>query len=215
MVDVTDFPEPPPLATVGVALDQAGAELLVRRVLQDQPRRLAHSLTAADQARSVVASVDPTDADLLVMAALLHDIGYAEPLIHTGFHPVDGANYLLGLGVSPRLAALVAHHSEARLLAAGRPAEQALSAFVHEDGPVTDALIYSDMTAGPTGKRMTVPDRLNDIHARHAAEVPDLLARRLARVPRLLAAVERVEQRLGPDGPIAVESPAWQIRRQH
>jgi len=31
-------------------------------------------------------------------AAYLHDIGYAEPLVDTGFHPLDGAVYLRGLG---------------------------------------------------------------------------------------------------------------------
>jgi HD superfamily phosphodiesterase len=42
------------------------------------------------QARRVFATVPAADADLLVLAALLHDIGYAPTLRRTGFHPIDG-----------------------------------------------------------------------------------------------------------------------------
>ena len=54
------------------------------------------------------------DADLLVVAAWLHDIGYAAPLVDTGFRPTDGARYLRRVGVDERLCGLVAHHSAAR-----------------------------------------------------------------------------------------------------
>ena len=56
----------------------------------------------------------------VVMAAWLHDVGYADSVVTTGFHPVDGANWLEGLGVPPGVVALVAHHSEARFEAEER-----------------------------------------------------------------------------------------------
>jgi hypothetical protein len=43
------------------------------------------------------------DGDLLVSAALLHDIGYAPDLAMTGFHPLDGARYLVGISASDRV----------------------------------------------------------------------------------------------------------------
>jgi HD superfamily phosphodiesterase len=147
------------------------------------------------QARRVAGAVPTPDADLLESAAVLHDIGYAPALRQTGFHPIDGAMFLLMLGAPDRLAALVAHHSESRLLADAAGLGAALSRFHREDGPVSDALAYADMTAGPTGAAMTVRARLADIMIRHADEAPGLLAARRARTPRLIAAARRVQQR--------------------
>jgi putative nucleotidyltransferase with HDIG domain len=171
------------------------AHALTTAMLRGSSDRLAHSLQAAMQARRVLAAVSTADADLLVSAALLHDIGYAPALRQTGFHPIDGARFLLRLGAPTRLAALVAHHSESRLLAEAVGLLAPLSSFLREEGPVTDALTYADMTAGPTGAPMTIADRLADIAARHANEDPVLVAARLARVPRLMATAERVRSR--------------------
>jgi putative nucleotidyltransferase with HDIG domain len=171
-------------------------EALTRRLLGSLPNRLAHSLTAAEQARRVVSTVPDGDQELLIAAALLHDIGYAAPLIDSGFHPVDGATYLVRIGAPVRLADLVAHHSEARLLAPVVGASSQLAAFANEESPITDGLIYADMTAGPDGRRVDLHHRLADIHARHANEDADLLAARLSRVPRLIAAIDRVKRRM-------------------
>lgn len=171
------------------------ARWLTMRLLRGLPDRMAHSLLAGVQARRVRATVPAADADLLVSAALLHDIGYSPPFVQTGFHPIDGANFLVMLGAPYRLAALVAHHSESRLLAAAHGLLPELSRFGREEGPVTDALAYADMTAGPDGSPMSVPDRLADIAARHAHEDPELVAARRARVPLLLAATQRVQLR--------------------
>ena len=86
---------------------------------------------------------------------------------------------------------MVAHHSESHLLAAAHGLLPELARFRREEGPVTDALAYADMTAGPDGTAMSVPDRLADIAARHAHEDPELVAARRARVPLLLAATRR------------------------
>jgi hypothetical protein len=172
------------------------AYVLATRALQSLPQRMAHSLLAGVQAQRVRATVSAADGDLLVSAALLHDIGYSPALVKRGFHPIDGANFLVDLGAPMRLAALVAHHSEVRFLAAANGLLSELSKFPREEGPVADALAYADMTAGPDGAPMTVQDRLDDIAARHAHEDPALLAARLARVPYLLAATERVQLRI-------------------
>lgn len=109
---------------------------------------------------------------------------------------MDGAFLLLGDGWPRRLAALVAHHSEARFAAEARGLSGELRAFEREVGPVADALVYADMTAGPAGERMLVTERLDDIRRRHAQASPALRAARRAREPFLVLAAARVDQRL-------------------
>ena len=184
-LDSLDWPE-------HVRWSPGHARSLTTHLLRELPNRMAHSLLAGVQARRVRATVPVADADLLVSAALLHDIGYSPALLQTGFHPIDGADFLVRLGAPYRLVALVAHHSESHLLAAAHGLLPELARFRREQGPVTDALAYADMTAGPDGTPMSVPDRLADIAARHAQEDPELVAARRARVPQLLAASQRV-----------------------
>src|SRR6266576_5553529 len=105
------------------------AYLLTTCALRGLPQRMAHTLLAGVQAQRVRATVSGADADLLVSAALLHDIGYSPALVKRGFHPIDGANFLVDLGAPMRRAALVAHHSEARFLAAANGLLSELSKF--------------------------------------------------------------------------------------
>jgi hypothetical protein len=81
----------------------------------------------------------------LVCAAWLHDIGYTPALGVTGFHPLDGARFLVAAGVSRRLTGLVAHHSCAALEAELRGLAAELAEFDDEDGAVRDALWYCDI----------------------------------------------------------------------
>jgi hypothetical protein len=101
-----------------------------------------------DKARGLAAVLSAEDADLLVAAALLHDVGYAPSLNRLGFHAVDGARFLRAQG-QERLARLVAHHAGARFEAEERGLVEELAAFPVEDGPVMDALTFADMTTGP------------------------------------------------------------------
>jgi putative nucleotidyltransferase with HDIG domain len=158
--------------------------------------RWAHTRAAGAQAELAAVTVPAGDRDLVIAAAWLHDIGYAADLNDTGFHPLDGARYLRRIGAPMRLAALVAHHSEAVLLAEARGLLDQLEEFPREHLLVSDVVAYADMTAGPTGQLMTVSDRLADIRARHAGEGPDLYAARLGREPLLTAAAARVHRRL-------------------
>jgi hypothetical protein len=60
------------------------------------------------------ASALTRDADVLIAAAWLHDIGYTPAIATggTGFHPLDGARYLRdSRQASPLICRLVAHHS--------------------------------------------------------------------------------------------------------
>jgi hypothetical protein len=172
------------------------------RLIAPLGNRWAHVQAVARQAGRVAASFSPEDGDALVAAAFLHDVGYAPSLNRLGFHPVDGARFLRGLG-RERLACLVAHHSGARFEAEERGLVDELAAFPAEEGPVMDALTYADMTTGPAGQPMTLDQRVDEILRRYPPDDP--VHRAIVRaLPLLQAAVKRTLRRLdvGPAQPM-------------
>ena len=147
----------------------AWARALAERLLADPlPRRWAHSQGVGRKAETIAPLVGE-DADVLVAAAWLHDIGYAPSLAVTGFHPLDGATYLRDVaGVDDRVCALVANHSCACVEAAGRGLGERLAAdFSPVGGLLADALTFCDMTTSPDGEPVDVASRLAEIHARY------------------------------------------------
>jgi hypothetical protein len=157
------------------------------------PRRWQHVQAVGARAEAI-AGLPDVDAEELVAAAWLHDIGYAPALAETGFHPLDGARYLRQVGDIPvRVCALVAHHSCAVVEAEERGlADQLLSEFASERSATADALWYADMTTGPDGQPMQVGERLKEIRARYG---PDHLVTRFINRAHteIIRAVERTE----------------------
>jgi HD superfamily phosphodiesterase len=89
-----------------------GPEVTENRLREALSRRWEHVQGVSGRARkSCIACTLQLDREILIAAVLLHDIGYAPDIAHTGFHPLDGARYLQGLDAPRRLCALVAHHS--------------------------------------------------------------------------------------------------------
>jgi putative nucleotidyltransferase with HDIG domain len=164
------------------------------------PRRWSHVQSVAEQAAAVAAIVGE-DADLLVAAAWLHDVGYAPDVADTGFHPLDGAAYLRRVGAPERLVCLVAHHTCALLEADLRGLADSLDEkYSREDSPTADALWYADLTSGPDGQRLDVHERLAEIQARYGPG--NLVTRFIDRArSELVAAVERTERRLAASQP--------------
>jgi predicted HD phosphohydrolase len=156
--------------------------------------RWTHVQAVADKARRVAAVLPAEDADLLIAAALLHDVGYAPSLNRLGFHAVDGGRFLRAQG-QERLARLVAHHSGARFEAQERGLVEELAAFAVEDGQVMDALTFADMTTGPAGQPMTLEQRIEEVQRRYPLDDPVHRAIVRAR-PELQAAIDRTRQRL-------------------
>jgi HD domain len=146
----------------------AWAEALAERYLSKAlPRRWAHVQAVASRA-AAAADAFEDDADLLVCAAWLHDIGYAPSVAETGFHPLDGARLVEKLCGDGRLAALVAHHSGAEVEAALRGLSGPLNGeFARERSAVADALWWADLTTGPVGESVTVTERLAEIGRRY------------------------------------------------
>jgi hypothetical protein len=163
------------------------------------PRRWAHVQGVGRRARVVALMFSIGDGELLVGAALLHDIGYAPDLALTGFHPLDGARYLRDVGAPGRLVHLVAHHSCATLEAELRGLSDELAEFEDERTAVRDALWWADMTTTPDGAQTTMAERVAEIQSRYG---PNDLVSRFVRLAwgELNAAVERTEHRLAAAG---------------
>jgi hypothetical protein len=156
--------------------------------------RWTHVEAVTDKARRVATVLPAEDADLLVAAALLHDVGYAPSLNRLGFHAVDGARFLRRQG-HERLACLVAHHSGARFEAEERGLVEELSAFPIQDGQIMDALTFADMTTGPAGQPMTLDERIGEAQRRYPPDDPVHRAIVRAR-PELQAAIDRTLHQL-------------------
>ncbi|MGM1064720.1 HD domain-containing protein [Saccharothrix sp. Mg75] len=168
---------------------------LARSLVGGMADRRRHTAAVAARAGEPAVTVPPDDRDVLVSAAWLHDIGYAPEIADTGFHPLDGALHLERLGWPRRVCALVAHHSGARLVADVHGLGGRLDRFPHEDDAVSDALTHADQTTDSRGHRVTVPDRLADMLARHGPDSPNARVHHL-RGPLLPATGDRVERRL-------------------
>ncbi|MGH7750172.1 MAG: HD domain-containing protein, partial [Candidatus Dormibacteria bacterium] len=142
------------------------------------------------KARRVVQAFDRADRDHLLAAAHLHDVGYAPSLRRTGAHQLDGAEYVRSFG-HERLAGLVAHHSAARFELELRGLGDQLAGVPTERSDVTAALIYCDLTTGPTGTSMSLDERIDEVVGRYGSESVVAQALRRAR-PELAEAVESV-----------------------
>lgn len=188
--------------TLRPRIDVAAARDLAESLLTDLPQRWAHTAGVARRAAELCATMSAADRDRVVTAAWLHDIGYAEPVRDTGFHPLDGARFLRRSGWTARISALVAHHSGACYVAAARGLHHELAQFPRELSPVADALTYADQTVGPTGARVDIRARMVEMLARHGAGSDNARVHHL-RAPDILAAAERVELRLRRARPAA------------
>jgi putative nucleotidyltransferase with HDIG domain len=171
-------------------------ELAARHLAGELPARWKHVQTVAAVADQLAVALDVVDGPSLVVAAWLHDIGYARDVAETGFHALDGARYLRRLAVDDRVACLVAHHSCAVVEAEERGLSDVLTQeFAREESPTADALVFADMTTGPNGMRVSVQHRLQEIGARYGAG--DVVTRSIARSEaELVSAVGRTKARL-------------------
>lgn len=167
------------------------ARALAKSLLAEPlPRRWAHSQAVGAQAETLAPLLGQETA-LLESAAWLHDIGYAPSLAYSGFHPLDGARYLRDVEHADELLCrLVAHHSCAVIEAEERGLAAELAAeFALPPAHLSDALLYCDMTTGPSGERFDVEQRLAEIHSRYGNE--DVVSRSIRRAtPTIIAAVE-------------------------
>jgi putative nucleotidyltransferase with HDIG domain len=159
------------------------------------PRRWAHTQGVARCARSLAEAMGEWE-DLIEVAAWLHDIGYAQPVARTGFHPLDGARYLGGLPEVPLVVCqLVAHHSGAAVEAEERGLAAVSDEFAMPPQELLDALTYCDLSTSVDGEPTNVDHRLAEILVRYA---PDHVVHRSIRrsSPMLRHASRRMQERI-------------------
>jgi predicted hydrolase (HD superfamily) len=162
------------------------------------PRQGAAS-TSVSAIRCIVRGLAPVlgaDADLLEVAARLHDIGYAPGLATTGLHQLDGARYLRDTQhTEAMLCRLVAHHSCAIIEADAHGLAGILSSeFDPAPDVLASVLTCCDMTTSPDGQPVPVEQRLAEIHDRYGPG--HLVSRSIQRAtPMILRAVKQVHQR--------------------
>jgi len=177
-----------------VAAVSEARELAQELLAEALPRRWAHVQGVARQADLVAAAVGDCGS-VLIVAAWLHDIGYAPAVKDTGFHALDGARYLRRVGVDEDVVRLVAHHSSAVLEAAERGDLELTMEFPQPDPVLADALCFSDMTTSPDGQPVEPTARLAEIQARYGPG--NVVTRFIDRArPEILAAVDRTRERL-------------------
>lgn len=159
--------------------------------LDELPRRQAHVSGVARAAAEAVARCALAEQDEIVAAAWLHDIGYAEPLNQTGFHPVDGARFLRDSCFPELVVSLVAFHTGALVEAEERGLSDELTAFAPPPSELLDVLTFADVTTSPVGEPIPAEARIEEILSRYP--VGDPVHRAISRsAPELLASVERV-----------------------
>ena len=178
----------------GVLAERARRAAEVR--LAPMATRLAHVRGVAAAAERLVERIDPLEADSLVAAAWLHDVGYAPSVRSTGFHSLDGAVFVRAEGFPALVVSLVAYHTGAVFEARERGLSEALAEFAEPPDFLLDVLTCADMTTGPDGSQVRADDRLSEILSRYAEDDPVHRAITLS-TPTLLAAVARVDELTG------------------
>ena len=165
------------------------------------PQRWAHVVGVARTASDIAPRLLAKDADAIVAAAWLHDVGYAPSIAMTGFHPVDGARFAKSAGMPPLVVSLIAHHSGASAEAIERGLNAELAEFDRPPRDVLDVVTYADMTTAPDGTPIDADMRVSEILSRYSSDDP-VHAAVSRSSDELLAAVARIKDqlRLAPAG---------------
>jgi hypothetical protein len=175
-------------------MNPAEARVFAEGLVAPLGRRWLHVQRVAATAE-VLAEGLPEVREQLVVAAWLHDVGYGREALVTGFHPLDGARYLAGLGVEPLIVSLVAHHTGARVEAEERGLGDELAKFAEPPAQLLDVLTAADILSGPDGSPVQPRERIGEILRRYPAGDP--VHRAVTRSgPELIATAERVLARL-------------------
>ncbi|MFK4087519.1 HD domain-containing protein [Kribbella sp. NPDC020789] len=173
------------------------ARSLAKRLLCEQlPRRWAHTQGVGRRANELRGMLGE-QAQVVEVAAWLHDIGYSPMLVSTGFHPLDGARYLRDVVVADEMVCrLVAHHTGAIVEADERSIPELCDEFPPPDPDLLDALTYCDATTDPDGCRVEVEERLSEILMRYSNE--HVVHKSILRsAPAIRTAALNVQGRLG------------------
>lgn len=175
-------------------LDPFVAEAFVKKGFKNSPDRLRHVLVVADRVRQLARDLNETypgmniNEELAYCAALLHDVGYIEEIAESGFHAIDGANFLRKKGFS-HLADLTIGHSSAPEEAELRGLKQVSPS---EDW-IAKLVTYCDVQVNHRGQIVTPEERFQDIIERYGEHSIVGMATQRAR-ERILLIIEAVDR---------------------
>src|SRR5262245_13406517 len=168
------------------------ARVIAEQRLGSVTPRWAHVQGVAAAAELLTAGLTTHDAEAVLTAAWLHDVGYAPSLRSTGFHPVDGAVFVRAQGFPAVVVSLVAYHTGAVFEARERGLLDALGEFAEPPRLLLDVLTCADLITGPEGSRVRPPDRVSEILSRYPDDDP--VHRAIERAaPTLFATVARID----------------------
>lgn len=169
------------------------AHELAAEYLSGLGRRWEHVRTVGRLADTLAA--DGAVGTDVVAAAWLHDLGYADELMMTGFHPVDGARFLASEGAPEEVVGLVAHHTGADLEAMERGFVSALDELPGADPDALDVVTLLDLVAAPDGTVTDPEARIAEILDRYPDTSPVHRAVQGSRY-ELLGSATRARRRL-------------------
>lgn len=143
----------------------------LREAFTSAPNRFRHSHAVWQRTielrRFDLAWLDSARADVLELAALLHDVGRALDPGNTEPHGFVGARLLDAMGLHDA-ATLVAHHSGARREAFARGMSH-LDVWGDDDRDLQAVLTYLDRTTSPHGARVTLSERRAELAQRYGS----------------------------------------------
>lgn len=179
-------------------MDSVAARSLAFSVVGNLMPRWQHVRSVGQRAEAL-AERHPAVDEELVVAAWLHDVGYAPRLRDSGQHSIDGAEFLLAHNCSVNVVRLVAYHTGAAFEAAERGLTANLAAFDPPRPHDLDVLTMIDLSVGPDGSSVLDTNRLVEILKRYSEQDP--VHRAVTRAKSdLLSASARAKRLLGlPD----------------
>ena len=136
-----------------------------------EPNRLKHIEGVVKLMSLLCVSESDCVKNDLLLVAKYHDIGYANELINSGFHPIDGFLHLKKLGFKESIQKAVLLHTDAKDLAPNELKNYyvniELSAY---DLKLLDFITYCDTHINDKGELCTLDERLSRIECRYGSE---------------------------------------------
>lgn len=156
---------PGPCDTGYVRLTVTSARDVAHSLIGDLEPRWSHVHAAGLRAEELCDSASLPEH--VAIAAWLHDIGYSPAIAHTGFHPLDGARFLVEQGAPREVVRLAAWHTGAGFEAQERGLLGDLDAFAQPQAEELDALTMIDLATSPTGEPVLDVKRIAEILSRY------------------------------------------------
>lgn len=156
----------------------SGAEKALEILLRNNTNRIKHSRAVAMVALEIASKMELSDElkEIILISALLHDIGYSEDFKFADFHPIDGYYYLMSNNWKEVYRMVALHHTHSYELAK-MSRKDVLS--IYESKPldpefelIVNIISEADFTVNSEGEIVSSKERLEDIKFRYGNESP-------------------------------------------